>query len=112
LNITSHSWLENWVLKIAKYYFYQCSASLKNTTFFSIMILFLPANYTTQPQPLYLGIIQMPLQKAADFEDCSHNRWGTTRNCCTDEAVGVCSALEIDNTYYNQELLWEVWFLN
>jgi hypothetical protein len=20
--------------------------------------------------------------------------------------------LEIDNTYYNQELLWEVWFLN
>jgi hypothetical protein len=35
LNITSHNWLENWVLKIAKYCFYQYAAHPKNTTFFS-----------------------------------------------------------------------------
>jgi hypothetical protein len=51
-NITSHNWLENWVLKITKYCFYQCAAHPKSTTFFNIIrVLFLPANYTTQPQP-------------------------------------------------------------
>jgi hypothetical protein len=60
----------------------------------------------------------MPLQKATDFEDYSHDRWGTAPRCCTDEAgCVVCNALnsrtlEIDNTYYNQELLYEVWFLD
>jgi hypothetical protein len=45
------------VLKMTKYTFYQCAAHLKNTTFFSnIKVLFLLANYITQPQPLSLGI--------------------------------------------------------
>jgi hypothetical protein len=43
---------------MAKYCFYQNAAHLKNITFFSNnKDTFLPANYTTQPQPLYLGII-------------------------------------------------------
>jgi hypothetical protein len=46
------------VIKIAKYCFYQYAAHLKNTTFFrNNKGMFLPARYTTQPQPLYLGII-------------------------------------------------------
>jgi hypothetical protein len=36
----------------------------------------------------------MPLQKAADFEDCSHDKWGTAPRCCTDEAgCVVCTAI-------------------
>jgi hypothetical protein len=37
----------------------------------------------------------MPLQKATDLKDCSHDRWETIPRCNTDE-VGhvVCSALK------------------
>jgi hypothetical protein len=36
----------------------------------------------------------MPLQKSADFEDCSHDRWGTTPRYCINEAgCVVCNAL-------------------
>jgi hypothetical protein len=56
----------------------------------------------------------MPIQRAADFEDCSHDRWETAPKHCTDESgCVVCDALnsrnlETDNTYYNQELFFEV----
>jgi hypothetical protein len=55
---TSHNLLENWVLKTAKYCFYQCATHPKNTTLFSnIKALFLSANYTTHHQTLHFGII-------------------------------------------------------
>jgi hypothetical protein len=60
----------------------------------------------------------MPLQKAVDFEDWGHDRSETAPRCCTDEAgCVVCNALnsrdlETDNTYYNQELIFVVWFLD
>jgi hypothetical protein len=59
----------------------------------------------------------MPLQKTADFEDCSHNTWGTAPRYTDEAGCVVCDALnsrtlETDNTSYSQELLCEVWFLD
>jgi hypothetical protein len=54
----SHTFLENWVLQMTKFCFYQYTDRPKNTTFFSfIKVMFFPANYTTQPQYLYLSIV-------------------------------------------------------
>jgi hypothetical protein len=90
----------------------QCAAYQKNVTFLSnIKVIFLPAT------AFILGnhpCIQMLLQKAADFEDCSHGRWGTAARYYTDEAqCVVCNALHSRtlntySTYYNKELLCEV----
>jgi hypothetical protein len=64
--ITSHNWIETWVLKIAKSCFSLISVLLiQRTPHFSA---------TSNLYILDLGIIQVPLQKAADLEDCSHDR--------------------------------------
>jgi hypothetical protein len=36
----------------------------------------------------------MPLEKAADLEDCSHDRWGTAPRCYINEAGYVISAMQ------------------
>jgi hypothetical protein len=59
VNITSYNWLQN-IAKNHKILLFsdQCAAHLKNHIFISnIKVVFLPANYTTQPQPLNSGII-------------------------------------------------------
>jgi hypothetical protein len=73
--------------------------------------LFLPANYTTQQQRLYLGIIQAfkcHYRKQLIWNTAAMmlHRWSWM--CCLQ-----CSRnLETDNTHYNQELLCEVQFLD
>jgi hypothetical protein len=58
----------------------------------------------------------MLLQKQADLEDCSHDRWGTALRCYTDKAgCVVCNefrsrSLDTDNTHYILELLCEIRF--
>jgi hypothetical protein len=69
------------------------------TKFFSnIKVLFVSANYTTQPQPKYKfgnqPCIKIPSKKAADFKDCNHDRWGTAPRCCTDE-LDVLSVIHL-----------------
>jgi hypothetical protein len=85
---------------------------IKRTLHFSanIKVIFVPATaFTFGNHPC----IQMSLQKASGFEDCSYDRWGTAQQCCTDEAgCVVCNShnsrtLESGNTYYNQEVLCE-----
>jgi hypothetical protein len=54
--------------------------------------------------------IQVPLQKAADSEDCGHDRRENAPTRYTNEVgCAVCNALyrrsqDIDNTHYNQQL--------
>jgi hypothetical protein len=49
LNITSYNWLENWVLKIAKYYFYQCAAHHPRTLQYSATSKFCFSQLTIPP---------------------------------------------------------------
>jgi hypothetical protein len=57
----------------------------------------------------------MPIQKTDVSEHSSHDRWGTTPRCYTNEA-GYAAAMhfkaEVGNIHYNQELLRELWFLS
>jgi hypothetical protein len=57
--------------------------------------------------------IQVPLQKAADSEGCSHDTYSTVPEYYKDEIGCACSTLHrrnlvTDNAHYNQELLYEV----
>jgi hypothetical protein len=104
------------------YYFHQCAAHLKNTTLFgNIRVLFLPANYTTQPLPLYLGIIrtfkchyrkQLILKTVAMIDEgLLQDAAQMKLDVLSGNAVKNRN-LESDKTHHNQKLLCEGWFLD
>jgi hypothetical protein len=60
----------------------------------------------------------MPLQKVPDLEYCSHNRLGAVPRWHIDKVGCIVHnafhsrSLETDNTQYNEQLFYEVWFLD
>jgi hypothetical protein len=104
--------MHSWVPKATEFCFSLISVLLTQRTHFSEILkyYFFPAAAVFAfGYHLHIYVL---LQKAVDFDGCRHDRWG----CYESEAECVaCSelnsrSLSDDNTHYNQELLFGVWF--